>query len=213
MNLPILYSFRRCPYAMRARMAIILSSKKCELREIVLKNKPEEMLQISPKGTVPILELTNEVLDESLDIISWAMQSHPESVHIFSAKEKLMSESLIQLFDTKFKYHLDRYKYATRYANVDPLFHRDECKKILLKVNDLISDEEYFFGKELNKIDISILPFLRQFRIADIKWFDEDMNIPRMQKYVHKFLESKLLEDVMVNFDEWKPGSDIRIFP
>ena len=109
MNLPILYSFRRCPYAMRARMALILASKECELREIVLKNKPEEMLQISAKGTVPILELPNEVLDESLDIISWAMQSHPESVHTYSAKEKFMSESLIQLFDSKFKYHLDRY--------------------------------------------------------------------------------------------------------
>ena len=113
MNLPILYSFRRCPYAMRARMALILASKECELREIVLKNKPEEMLQISAKGTVPILELPNEVLDESLDIISWAMQSHPKSVHIFSTKEKLMNDSLIQLFDSTFKYHLDRYKYAS----------------------------------------------------------------------------------------------------
>ena len=95
MNTPILYSFRRCPYAMRARMALILASKKCELREIILKNKPEEMLQISAKGTVPVLKLSNEVLDESLDIISWAMQSHPASVHIFSTKEKLMSESLL----------------------------------------------------------------------------------------------------------------------
>ena len=101
MNLPILYSFRRCPYAMRARMALILASKDCELREIALKNKPDEMLQISAKGTVPVLELPNKVLEESLDIISWAMQSRPESVYIFSTKEKLMSESLIQLFDSK----------------------------------------------------------------------------------------------------------------
>lgn len=213
MNLPILYSFRRCPYAMRARMALILAAKDCELREVSLKNKPDEMLQISPKGTVPVLELPNKVLEESLDIISWAMQSHPTKVYIFSTKEKLISESMIQLFDSKFKYHLDRYKYATRYENQDPLLHRSECKKILLQVNDLISDKDYFFGKELNKIDISILPFLRQFRIADIKWFDEDMNIPKMQKYVHKFLESKLLEDVMINIEEWKEGSDIKIFP
>ena len=91
--------------------------------------------------------------------------------------------------------------------------HRSECKKILLQVGDLISDKDYFFGKELNKIDISILPFIRQFRIANIKWFDEDMNIPKMQKYVHKFLESKLLEDVMINIEEWKEGSDIKFFP
>ena len=96
MNLPILYSFKRCPYAMRARMALILAAKDCELREVSLKNKPDEMLQISAKGTVPVLELPHKVLEESLDIISWAMQSHPESVYIFSTKEKLISESLIQ---------------------------------------------------------------------------------------------------------------------
>ena len=130
MNLPILYSFRRCPYAMRARMALILASKDCELREITLKNKPDEMLQISAKGTVPVLELPNKVLEESLDIISWAMQSRPESVYTFSTKEKLMSESLIQLFDSKFKYHLDRYKYALRYE-VNFSEHQEECKNIL----------------------------------------------------------------------------------
>ena len=125
MNLPILYSFRRCPYAMRARMALILASKKCELREIDLKNKPEDMLKISSKATVPVLEFPNEVLDESLDIISWAMQPHPESVHIYSTKEKLMSEGLIQMFDSKFKYHLDRYKYASRYE-ADSFEHQEE---------------------------------------------------------------------------------------
>ena len=128
MNLPILYSFRRCPYAMRARMALILASKKCELREIDLKNKPEDMLKISSKATVPVLEFPNEVLDESLDIISWAMQSHPESVHIFSNKEQLMNESLIELFDSKFKYHLDRYKYASRYE-ADSYEHQERSEE------------------------------------------------------------------------------------
>ena len=198
---------------MRARMAIKLADIKCEIREVKLNNKPEAMLVASPKGTVPVLILEDVVIDESIQVIDWAINKKNIFEGNLNESDVCLTNEIIDIFDNKFKYHLDRYKYATRYANVDPLFHRDECKKILLKVNDLISDEEYFFGKELNKIDISILPFLRQFRIADIKWFDEDMNIPRMQKYVHKFLESKLLEDVMVNFDEWKPGSDIRIFP
>ena len=213
MNLPILYSFKRCPYAMRARMAIKLADIKCEIREVKLNNKPEAMLMASPKGTVPVLILEDVVIDESIQVIDWAINKKNIFEGNLNESDVCLTNEIIDIFDNKFKYHLDRYKYATRYANVDPLFHRDECKKILLKVNDLISDEEYFFGKELNKIDISILPFLRQFRIADIRWFDEDMNIPRMQKYVHNFLESKLLEDVMVNFDEWKAGSDIRIFP
>ena len=107
MTLPILYSFRRCPYAMRARMALILASKECELREILLSNKPNEMLKISSKGTVPVLQFSNDVLDESLDIISWAMESHAPSVHIYSEAEELLSLKLIQLFDSNFKYHLD----------------------------------------------------------------------------------------------------------
>ena len=97
---------------MRARMALILAAKECELREILLKNKPNEMLNISPKGTVPVLELPNKVLDESLDIISWAMESNSSNVHILSRKEELMAESLIRIFDSQFKHHLDRYKYS-----------------------------------------------------------------------------------------------------
>ena len=151
-------------------MALILASKKCELREIVLKNKPEEMLQISAKGTVPVLELTNEVLDESLDIISWAMQSHPENVHIFSTKEKLINESLIQLFDSKFKYHLDRYKYASRYE-ADSLVHQEECKNILENLESKIEPSPWIFGKKVSLLDISILPFIRQCKIADPQWF------------------------------------------
>ena len=124
--IPILYSFRRCPYAMRARMALILASKECELREILLKNKPDEMLEISSKGTVPVLQFTNKVLDESLDIISWAMESPAPNVHTYSDAEESLSIDLIHLFDSKFKHHLDRYKYSSRYG-VDPEDHQEEC--------------------------------------------------------------------------------------
>ena len=212
MNLPILYSFRRCPYAMRARMALILASKKCELREILLKNKPEEMLQISAKGTVPVLELPNEVLDESLDIISWAMQSHPESVHIFSTKEKLKSESLIQLFDSKFKYHLDRYKYASRF-NADSSKHREECKNILENLELKIDPCPWIFGEKVSLLDISILPFIRQCKIANPKWFF-DQNFKKVITLLNFFEASDLFVRAMKKFDLWDPKNPNRsLFP
>tara|TARA_B100001057_G_scaffold248505_1_gene248737 strand:- start:24 stop:665 length:642 start_codon:yes stop_codon:yes gene_type:complete len=213
MSLPILYSFKRCPYAMRVRMALRLANIQCEIREIRLNNKPDSMLDVSPKGTVPVLILDETVIDESVDIIDWVIKKRNIFVGNITESQISLTNKIIDIFDDKFKHHLDRYKYSSRYENEDPLFHRNECKKILLEVNGLISDKDYFFSNEFNKIDISILPFLRQFRIADAKWFDEDMNIPRIHRYLHKFLQSKLLEDVMVNIEEWKEGSDIKIFP
>ena len=213
MSLPILYSFKRCPYAMRVRMALRLANIQCEIREIRLNNKPDSMLDVSPKGTVPVLILDETVIDESVDIIDWVIKKRNIFVGNITESQISLTNKIIDIFDDKFKHHLDRYKYSSRYENEDPLFHRNECKKILLEVNGLISDKDYFFSNEFNKIDISILPFLRQFRIADAKWFDEDMNIPRIHKYLHKFLQSKLLEDVMVNIKEWKEGSDIKNFP
>ena len=203
MNLPILYSFRRCPYAMRARMALILASKKCELREIVLKNKPKEMLKISEKATVPVLEFPNEVLDESLDIISWAMQPHPESVHIYSTKEKLMSESLIQMFDSKFKYHLDRYKYASRYE-ADPYDHQEECKNILENLELKIDPCPWIFSEKVSLLDISILPFIRQCKIANPKWFF-DQNFKKVIALLDFFEASDLFIHAMKKFDLWDP--------
>ena len=199
MNLPILYSFKRCPYAMRARMALILASKDCELREINLKNKPDEMLQISAKGTVPVLELPNKVLEESLDIISWAMQSHPESVYIFSTKEKLMSESLIQQFDSKFKYHLDRYKYSSRYGT-NSSEHQEECKNILEILDTKINPSPWIFGEKVSLLDISILPFIRQCKIANPEWFFEQ-NFKKVIALLNFFEGSDLFIHAMKNFD------------
>ena len=212
MNLPILYSFRRCPYAMRARMALILASKECELREILLKNKPDEMLKISEKGTVPVLKLSNKVLDESLDIISWAIQSHPESVYIYSTKEKLLSESLIQLFDSKFKYHLDRYKYASRF-HADIFQHQQECKKILEKLDAKINPGPWIFGEKVSLLDISILPFIRQCKIANPNWFFEQ-NFKKVIALLNFFEGSDLFIHAMKNFDLWDPQNPNRsLFP
>jgi len=209
---PILYSFRRCPYAMRARMALILSSKECELREILLKNKPDEMLKISSKGTVPVLQLSNKVLDESLDIISWAMESSAPNVHAYRNSEELLSLELIQLFDSKFKYHLDRYKYSSRYG-VDPDKHQHECKTILENLDDQISPEPWIFGKEVSLLDISILPFIRQCKIANPDWFFAQSFV-KVINLLNYFESSDLFIQAMQKYELWDPvKNNGKIFP
>ena len=188
---------------MRARMALILASKECELREILLSNKPNEMLKISSKGTVPVLQFSNDVLDESLDIISWAMESHAPSVHIYSEAEELLSLKLIQLFDSNFKYHLDRYKYSSRY-DVDPKEHQQECKTILENLEAEINLSPWIFGKQISLLDISILPFIRQCKIANPNWFFAQ-NFPKLIDLLNYFENSKLFDRAMQKYELWDP--------
>ena len=210
--IPILYSFRRCPYAMRARMALILASKECELREILLKNKPDEMLEISSKGTVPVMQFVDKVLDESLDIISWAMESPVSNVYTYTGTEELLSEELIKLFDSKFKYHLDRYKYSSRYG-ADPKNHQDECKTILNELEDKINPKPWIFGKEVSLLDISILPFIRQCKIANPDWFFAQSFI-KVIDLLNYFENSDLFTQAMQKYDLWDPNKNNgKIFP
>jgi len=212
MTLPILYSFRRCPYAMRARMALILASKKCELREILLKDKPEQMLQVSPKGTVPVLQFPDKVFDESLDIISWAMKPPVANVYSYTEAEKLSSQDLIQLFDSKFKHHLDRYKYSSRYG-VDPLEHQEKCKVILENLEAHINPNPWIFGKQISLLDISILPFIRQCKIANPDWFFAQ-NFTKVIALVNYFEKSDLFVQAMKKFELWDPiKNNGNIFP
>ena len=188
---------------MRARMALILASKECELREILLSNKPNEMLKISSKGTVPVLQFSNDVLDESLDIISWAMESHAPSVHIYSEAQELLSLKLIQLFDSNFKHHLDRYKYSSRY-DVDPKEHQQECKIILENLEAEINPSPWIFGKQISLLDISILPFIRQCKIANPNWFFAQ-NFPKLIDLLNYFENSKLFDQAMQKYELWDP--------
>ena len=212
MNLPILYSFRRCPYAMRARMALILASKQCELREILLKNKPDHMLEISPKGTVPVLQLPDKVLDESLDIISWATVSNLDNVHIFSKTEETLYMELIHLFDTKFKHHLDRYKYSSRYG-ADPSEHQEECKIILENLDAKINPSPWVFGPQVSLLDISILPFIRQCKIANPEWFDAQQ-FKKVIGLLDYFEQDNLFIQAMQKYELWDPRKQNgNIFP
>ena len=194
---------------MRARLALKLANIQCELREIRLNNKPKHMLEVSPKGTVPILILEDKVIDESIDIINWVLDQNNIFEGNISPEQIRTTEAIIDIFDNKFKYHLDRYKYSNRYENSDKNFHQKKCFNILIDVEKLISNENWFFGNELNKLDISILPFLRQFRIANPDWFDSLKEIPKIQKLLYNFLESNYLKQIMVNYKTWDESSEI----
>ena len=213
MEYPILYSFIRCPYAMRARMALKLTNTKCEIREVRLNNKPKQMIDISPKGTVPVLDLEKEVIDESNDIIEWALSSNNIFDGNIDNDQIDLTNNLIELFDSKFKYNLDRYKYATRYENIDKDKHKMECLDILINLENVISNKEWILGSKINKLDISILPFIRQFRIADIEWFDKQNKIKGIQKILFNFLDSNLFKEVMYKYDVWEENAEPQFFP
>ncbi len=213
MEYPILYSFIRCPYAMRARMALKLTNTKCEIREVRLNNKPKQMIDKSPKGTVPVLVLQKEVIDESNDIIEWALSSNNIFDGNIDHDQIDLTNNLIELFDSKFKYNLDRYKYATRYENINKDKHKKECLEILINLENLISNEGWILGSKINKLDISILPFIRQFRIADIEWFDKQNKIKRIQKILFNFLDSNLFKEVMYKYDVWEENAEPQFFP
>ena len=213
MSYPILYSFKRCPYAMRARMALHLAEIKCEIREIRLSNKPEQMLEVSPKGTVPILVLEDKVIDESYDIVNWVIEQSNIFNDNLESDQIDLTESLIKKFDDEFKHHLDRYKYATRYENTDSDFHRAECLKILVGLEATASNDKWIFGENLNKLDISILPFIRQFRIANPEWFDSLEEISRIKKILNNYLDSEEFKKIMFKYDEWQLEAEPVYFP
>ena len=194
-------------------MILKLADIKCELREVRLNNKPEHMLEASPKGTVPVLILEDKIIDESIDIVNWALNI----TNVFEGNIKQdqinLTEELIDLFDDKFKYHLDRYKYSNRYEDVDVEHHQNECLNILKKLETIIDGTNWIFGDSISKLDILILPFIRQFRIADQEWFDSQQNISGIQRVLMNFLDSNIFKSVMNKYEEWCEGSDKIYFP
>lgn len=213
-GLPILYSFRRCPYAMRARMAVVASGETCVLREVVLRDKPAEMLAASPKGTVPVLVLPeNRVIDESYAIMKWLLgRNDPDAWLVPSAGSLADIDNLVATNDGAFKQHLDRYKYPSRYDGVDPMHHRAEGLRILRQLDGRLADHAYLFGPRFSLADAAIAPFVRQFANTDRDWFD-DQDIPDLHRWLNDILGAPVFTRVMDKYDQWRPGDDVRIFP
>lgn len=211
-QLPVLYSFRRCPYAMRARMSLIYAGIPVHLREIELRNKPEHMLEISPKGTVPVLQLTDgRVIDESLEIMCWALQQHDPDGWLGVNQE--FTQQLIAENDTWFKAALDRYKYPDRYQQVDPLVQRATGLQFLDKLTSLlIKNGGFLMTNHYAMADIAIMPFVRQFARHDWEWFEK--NAPTaLQAWLTTLLSSSLFNTCMQKYQPWLSHQEIVIFP
>lgn len=173
MKRPLLYTYRRCPYAMRARMALMQAAIGFDAHEIVLSNKPPEMLTVSPKGTVPVLVLPDgQVIEQSLDIMRWAFAG-PDQQGWWRRAQTPDNQDLIARNDGPFKQQLDRYKYPQRWEEADPARHRDQAATgLLLRLEQRLAREPFLGGKQACAADLAIFPFVRQFRAVDPDWFD-----------------------------------------
>ena len=226
----ILYSFRRCPYAIRARWALLICEINVEIREIDLKNKPLDFLNKSKTKTVPILIKKNsEVIEESLEIILWALsESKKENIKLIYFPEdkkeniKLIyfpenkREDIFEIInenDNEFKYHLDRFKYATRYKNSDEEFHFKNAIKFIKRWNELLEENKYFFGDSPTIADWSIWPFVRQFRIAcecqkRTNYFESSI-----KNWLDSFEKNREFKSLMYKYELWEPYSRKNYFP
>lgn len=197
MSRPLLYTYRRCPYAMRARMALIGSGRSFDAYEISLRDKPAAMLAASPKGTVPVLVLgSGEVLEESLHIMRWALEQSASN-EWWSNAQTPSHQALIALNDGAFKQQLDRYKYPERYLASEREMHRDQAMSGLLQMlEQRLSEQAYLGGEQACATDLAIFPFVRQFRAVDAGWFDAQA-LPATQKWLQAWLQSELFEKCM----------------
>lgn len=203
--LPVLYSFRRCPYAIRARMALIYSSINVELREVLLRDKPKSMLAASAKGTVPVLLLPDgRVLDQSRDIMLWALESSdPQQWYNEALAEPV--NCLIDCNDNQFKAHLDHYKYWDRFPEQPQQFYRAQAEKFLLQLEGYLENNSYLLADRITLADIALFPFIRQFAYVDKPWFDQ-APYPRLQAWLEKFLQSELFAAAMNKLPPWQEG-------
>ena len=199
---------------MRARMALQYSGVKVELREVLLNDKPDDMLRLANKVTVPILELADgRVIDESWDIMIWATrQNDPDSWLGPGQSNVFKSEVLIEMNDYSFKTDLDHYKYADRYPQYPAEYYRSQGEEFLQDLEQALSQSEYLLGRSLSIADIGIFPFIRQFAFVDKAWFDQ-APYPRLQSWLQELLESSLFESIMLKLPVWKQGDQPVIFP
>jgi len=214
-ELPVLYSFRRCPYAIRARMTLCYSGVQVELREVVLRDMPRELLACSPKATVPVLLLPDgTVLEESRDIMEWALAQHdpdhwrpqPGSPAAAAARD------LIAANDLGFKPQLDRYKYAERYPQHPRAWYRSQGECFLDELEQRLTHHDWLLGDHISLADIAIFPFIRQFALVDRAWFDASPRL-NLRHWLDGLLQARLFTAVMYKYPPWRSGDPAALFP
>jgi len=214
MSLPVLYSFRRCPFAMRARFALLAADCACEWREVLLRDKPAALREASPKATVPVLvEPDGHVIDQSLEIMLWALRQRDPLQWLQLEHGTLAAMlALIDRCDSGFKHDLDRYKYPNRFQGADARQHRDAAMAFLDELDRRIVVAGFLFGARPALADMAIAPFVRQFARVDSAWFDANAAAP-LREWLAALTASPLWERAMHKQPPWKPGDPVCVFP
>ncbi|MCK8045363.1 glutathione S-transferase [Shewanella sp. 1CM18E] len=205
MSLPTLYSFRRCPYAMRARLGIMLSGQSVDLREIILKHKPQAMLDASPKGTVPVLILQDgSVVEESIEIMCWALAKNDPSDLLLQRTPALqeVAQALIKTNDDSFKPWLDKYKYADRHPDMPEQYYRQQGESFIAQLENLLAKNQQLLGDKPCIADYAIFPFIRQFAGVDKTWFD-NAAYPNVQRWLTSYIQSDVFTAIMKKYPTW----------
>jgi len=192
---PFLFSYRRCPYAMRARMSLSINGIEFDVYEISLRDKPKEMLELSPKGTVPVLIYKDLILDESLDIMNWAKENNNVSLKINSVDYDL-EKKIIEINDGEFKEKLDLYKYTSHQESELKEKYRYYCEGFIKTLDLRLKNQDYLLSNNLGYLDIAIFPFIRQFINVDLNWF-EDSSYENLKVWIEKISKSELFKKIM----------------
>ncbi|MGA9664841.1 MAG: glutathione S-transferase [Gallionella sp.] len=205
---PVLYSFRRCPYAIRARLALYASGTSVELREVKLSDKPASMLAASPKGSVPVLVLPDgQVIDESWAIMLWALHQHDPLGWLGKNRTNIESAtSLIIENGTSFKHDLDRYKYPERYPGHPQIHFRTQAERFIRDLENRLLETPYLLGDSLSIADAGIFPFIRQFAGVDKDWFAR-APYPSLRRWLNSLSGSRLFAAVMNKYPSWRPDA------
>lgn len=214
-ELPVLYSFRRCPYAIRARMALRYSGLRVELREVILRDMPLELLACSPKATVPVLVLPDAtVLEQSRDIMDWALAQHdpdrwrPQP----GSSDAAEAQRLIEANDNDFKPQLDRYKYADRYPQYPAVWYRSQGERFLDGLEQRLARHAWLSGECMGIADVAIFPFIRQFALVDRAWFAASPRV-KLRDWLDGLQQAELFTAVMFKYPPWRSGDPVSLFP
>jgi glutathione S-transferase len=205
MSLPIIYSLRNCPYAIRARLAIYASGQQVHLRDLVLSDKPTEMLAVSPKGTVPVLvTLDNAVIDESLSIMQWAFSQTDPNDYLHKSAPNALAEMrvMIERFDSEFKGHLEQYRCSKRYHETSLLDDRQKCEPYLADLEKRLCQHQYLMSDKPSLADLALMPFVRQFARVERQWYLQSP-YPKLRQWLNGYLQSRMFTKVMAQQPMW----------
>jgi len=213
-TLPVLYSLRNCPYAMRARIAIYKSKQPVLLRDIVLSNKPSEMLAASPKGTVPVVVLPNKtVIEESLEVMLWALKENDPNDLLQQTDHTVLIAmlNLIEKFDSEFKNCLEQYKCAKRYKEDNINECRQACEEYIAELELRLTQQQFLFSAKESLADIALLPFIRQFARVERQWYLQSP-YPKLKQWLNNYLQSPMFTKVMAKYPLWMDHQENVIF-